>query len=54
MQEKRLQKIRREGGSRVIAVTHILPDWLLVNIRVIEQNKTSIIVRFDRVTYVSR
>lgn len=49
MTEKRLQKIRREGASRVMAVTKILPDWLLVNVAVIRENKNSVIVRFEKV-----
>ena len=45
----RLQKVRKEGASRVIAVTKFLPDWLLIRVFVVNENKESVTVRFDKV-----
>ena len=45
----KLQKVRKEGASRVIAVTKFLPDWLLVRVTTVKKNETSVTVRFDKV-----
>lgn len=45
------QKIRKEGFSKVLAVTKILPlDWQSVNLTIVKQTKNSVTIKFEKVT----
>ena len=42
--------IRREGGSRILAVSSILPkDWIAVELEVVKQTKKVITVNIEKV-----
>ncbi len=46
----KISVIRREGGSRVMAVTKIIPEaWTVVNPTVIKSTKNIIIIEIERV-----
>lgn len=46
----KLFTIRPEGGSRVIAVTTILPkEWIAVTAKIIKKNNGSVTIKFDKV-----
>ena len=45
-----LNKIRKEGYSRVIAITKVLPaEWQAVKLIVTKKTQSSITVRFEKV-----
>jgi len=42
--------VRKEGGSRVISVTTIIPsDWKAVALKTIRGTKTSITIKIERI-----
>lgn len=46
----KINVVRREGGSRVLSVTKIIPhDWLVVQMEVIKQYGKFVTVRFEKV-----
>ena len=49
-QENKLITIRKEGHSRVIAVTKILPEnWIYATVKTIKETETSVTIKFDKV-----
>lgn len=46
----KLNIIRKEGGSRVIAVSSVIPlSWIAVEMKVIKGNNKVIVVQFSKV-----
>ena len=46
----KINMIRREGGSRILAVSSILPKaWIAVELKVIKQTKKIITVNIEKV-----
>ena len=46
----KINMVRREGGSRVLSVSRIIPlDWVAVEMEVTKAGKQTIVVRIDRV-----
>ena len=46
----KINTIRREGGSRVLSVTKILPpDWIIVEMKVTKKIANTIFVKIERV-----
>lgn len=44
--------VRREGGSRVLSMTKVLPkDWLAVEISVIKKTDGCITMKIEKVKY---
>lgn len=42
--------IRKEGGSRVLTITKLLPsDWVGVNIDKVKENKRSVTLKIEKV-----
>jgi hypothetical protein len=42
--------VRREGGSRVVSISHIIPaEWVAVDMRITKTTKTAIVVKIERV-----
>lgn len=42
--------IRREGGSRIVAITNVLPkDWVAVELIVVNHSQSAITIRFNKV-----
>lgn len=41
--------IRKEGGSRVIAVTRLLPDWTYVEVKKVASTKDSVTLKIMKV-----
>ena len=46
----KLRAIRKEGGSRVITITHIIPvDWTFVELVVIKTTKDVVTLKVNKV-----
>lgn len=47
---KRLLSVRKEGGSRVLTVSSVLPrNWQLVEISVLKVLKSKVVIQIDKV-----
>lgn len=46
----KINMIRKEGGSRILAVSNVIPkDWEVVELKVIKQTKKVITVNIEKV-----
>lgn len=46
----RINTVRKEGGSRVIAVSKILPlDWTMVDITITKSTREAVYVKIEKV-----
>ena len=46
----KINMVRREGGSRVISITRVIPlDWLAVDIEVVKTTKNVVTLKINRV-----
>ena len=46
----KLKAIRKEGGSRVISITHIIPtEWIFVELEVIKTTKNVVTLKINKV-----
>lgn len=47
---EKVKVIRNEGGSRVIAVTDVVPkDWQIITISVLKEAKGSIMLKVNKI-----
>ena len=50
LKANKVHVIRKEGGSRIVAVTKIIPTtWNIVSIVPINETKDSVTIRIDKV-----
>ena len=46
----KLRAIRKEGGSRVISITHIIPmDWIFVELEIIKTTNNAVTLKVIKV-----
>ena len=46
----KLKAIRKEGGSRVITITHIIPDsWTFVELVIVKMTKDFLTLKINKV-----
>ena len=46
----KLRAIRKEGGSRVISITHLVPiEWIFVELEVVKQTTDMVTLKIKRV-----
>ena len=49
MENKKLRKVRREGGTRVVSAPEIPNDWQYVYSTIVKKTQTSVVMRYEKV-----